>query len=491
MRSIIFLCLFFSQTALASFDVNRNIQDSYRHIINLEFDKANIILDNEESKNPSNGFIPLYRNYIDFLTIIITEDIDYFEQHKNLKDQRLAFLDDNCNESPYYLYSKAEIRLQWAFIKLKFEEFPTAAYEILRAYKLLQKNKKKFPEFTLNNKGLGLIHILLGVVPNDYYWILDLAGLDGDVSLGFRQLDTVLNDLSFNMYKDEVLFLLAFLQTNLGDNDAISKYYLDLIGDRYKDNLLLNFSAARLSYKLGLNNFCLNVLTNRPNNNRTIEFYYLDYLEGMCYLYKLDYSKAKLKFEYFLDNFQGVNYIKSANHKLAWIYFLEGDHQKKETYFKRVIFNGKASIDEDQVALKDAQNNYVTHSILLKARLLYDGGYYTLALVELNRLEKDVYIFSDLHQAEYWYRLARVKSKLDFDYLVIINDYKKVLVKKFANTNSYYVPMSALQIGLLYEQANNIKQAKYYFNKCLSMSGFDYERGIHQKAKSGLNRILH
>ena len=95
MRSIIFLCLFFSQTTLASFDVNRNIQDSYRHIINLEFDKANIILDNEQSKNPNNGFIPLYRNYIDFLTIIITEDIDYFEQHKNLKDQRLAFLDDN------------------------------------------------------------------------------------------------------------------------------------------------------------------------------------------------------------------------------------------------------------------------------------------------------------------------------------------------------------------------------------------------------------
>ena len=51
--------------------------------------------------------------------------------------------------------------------------------------------------------------------------------------------------------------------------------------------------------------------------------------------------------------------------------------------------------------------------------------------------------------------------------------------------------MSALQIGLLYEQENNMQQAKYYFNKCLSMSGFDYERGIHQKAKSGLSRILH
>ena len=49
--------------------------------------------------------------------------------------------------------------------------------------------------------------------------------------------------------------------------------------------------------------------------------------------------------------------------------------------------------------------------------------------------------------------------------------------------------MSALQIGLIYEKENNFKQAKYYFNQCLSISGFDYERGIHQKAKAGLARV--
>ena len=49
--------------------------------------------------------------------------------------------------------------------------------------------------------------------------------------------------------------------------------------------------------------------------------------------------------------------------------------------------------------------------------------------------------------------------------------------------------MSVLQIGLIYEQANDVKKAEESFNKCLSMSNFDYERGIHQKAKAGLDRI--
>ena len=57
------------------------------------------------------------------------------------------------------------------------------------------------------------------------------------------------------------------------------------------------------------------------------------------------------------------------------------------------------------------------------------------------------------------------------------------------NTNSYYVPMSALQIAIEYEKRGKKQKAKYYYNKCLSMKDFDYQRGIHQKAKAGLNRI--
>ena len=76
----------------------------------------------EESKNTTNGFIPLYKNYIDFLTIFISDDFEYFEAQESFKDVRLDLLDDNDINSPYYLYSKAEVNLQWSFSRIKFEQ---------------------------------------------------------------------------------------------------------------------------------------------------------------------------------------------------------------------------------------------------------------------------------------------------------------------------------------------------------------------------------
>ncbi len=72
MKKITLVFLFFSQLTFASFDMNENMQKSYSHIINLEFEKATILLAKEQSQNPKNGFIPLHKNYIDFLTILIT-----------------------------------------------------------------------------------------------------------------------------------------------------------------------------------------------------------------------------------------------------------------------------------------------------------------------------------------------------------------------------------------------------------------------------------
>jgi len=87
--------------------------------------------------------------------------------------------------------------------------------------------------------------------------------------------------------------------------------------------------------------------------------------------------------------------------------------------------------------------------------------------------------------------LARIKSKLNYEDVVVITNYQKSYDLGIADNQStnYYAPMSALQIGLIYEKQNKFNQAKIYFEKCLSLSDFDYERGIHQKAKVGLVRV--
>ena len=461
--------------------MNENMQKSYSHIVNLEFESAKKLLANEQSKNPTNGFIPLHQNYIDFLTIIIGEEKIYFDNAIQHKEVRMELLQSKNEDSPYYLYSQAEIHLQWAFSRLKFDQYSTAAYEFIKAYNLLEENQKIFPEFTLNKKGLGLIHALLGAVPEQFNWILNLAGLDGDVALGLSELDEVLNDKNFNMYENEVLFLLSFLQINLNENDAISQQYLNRIGDGYKENILLNFTAARLSDNLGENELTLKILEDKPSSLSAFPFYYLNYLQAMSYLYQLNYENAKQQFEVFLGDFKGLNYIKSAYHKLAWVAFLQKNYEKKNEYFAKVISEGNTSIDEDKVAMKDAEDIYFSSPVLLKARLLYDGGYYENAL-------NQIIAFEQIDNVEYWYRLARVKSKLEYKNNEIIAHYQKSYDLGKEST-AYYAPMSALQIALIYEKQNELDKAAIYFEKCLLMSDFDYERGIHKKAKSGLGRI--
>ena len=132
--------------------------------------------------------------------------------------------------------------------------------------------------------------------------------------------------------------------------------------------------------------------------------------------------------------------------------------------------------------MKDAESFYFSSPVLLKARLLYDGGYYKRALNQIIEFKK-------IDNIEYWYRLARIKSKLKFKNNEIIAHYEKSY-DLGKGTTAYYAPMSALQIALIYEKQNEINKAAIYFERCLSMSDFDYERGIHQNAKSGLARIL-
>ena len=462
------------------------MKQSYSHILNLEFGAANKLLQLEQKESPSNAILALHQNYIDFLTVLIGEDETFFENSKTLKSVRIDFIKNGDVSSPYYLYTQAELHLQWAFARLKFNEYLTAGYEIQKAYSLLEKNQEKFPDFKLNRKGLGLLHALVGSIPEKYLWVLNLVGMSGSVEVGLSELKSLLNDDELEMYHSEILFLITFLQLNMTNDEIAYKHLLNEIGEKYSDNYLLNFAAARLSHALGENELCIKVLENRPPAKEKYPFHYLDYLQGMSYLYMLDYERSEIYFKQFLKNFKGNNYIKSAYHKLAWIAFLRNNSVEELGFLKSIKSEGSLFIDEDKVALKEAKKNHINSPRLLRTRLLYDGGYYKKALLELTNTINlsDYTVFFD----EYYYRLACIQSKLNYTDEQIIAKYQKSFDLGKKSTN-YYAPMSALQIGLIYEKKNDTKNAVIYFEKCLSVSDFDYERGIHQKAKVGLVRV--
>lgn len=105
------------------------------------------------------------------------------------------------------------IHLQWAVARLKFKEYFTAAIEINKAYRLLEKNSEEFPNFLPNNISLGVLHIMIGMIPEKYHWILSIVSMEGSVVEGREELTMVLEqsnqNKTYNYLKTETLFTLV------------------------------------------------------------------------------------------------------------------------------------------------------------------------------------------------------------------------------------------------------------------------------------------
>ena len=79
MRLLTLIFLFFNQSIYGSFEMNENMRQSYSHIIKLEFEKANMFIEIEKLKTLKMDLLLYTKNYIDFLTIFITEDKKLFQ----------------------------------------------------------------------------------------------------------------------------------------------------------------------------------------------------------------------------------------------------------------------------------------------------------------------------------------------------------------------------------------------------------------------------
>ena len=144
---------------------------------------------------------------------------------------------------------------------------------------------------------------------------------------------------------------------------------------------------------------------------------------------------------------------------------------------------------EDQKANRDAERQFVAHPVLLEARLLYDGGYYDQALDRIQSIKFPDDFSNTDNNVEYWYRKARILQALNKDIISIQLCFQKSYNYGKDSKASYFAPMSALQLALLYEKTGDIEKSILYFKECLDIKDFDYQRGIHHKASIGLERV--
>ncbi len=487
--AVTFFFFILSTTTAQEVEITDGCKEAYHQIISLRFNHARQILSEEKEHNSENLFVPYLENYIDFLTVFISEDEEQFDWLEDNKSQRINRIKKLSDTSRYKNYMLGNIHLQWAVSRLKFKEYFTAAFEINKAYRLLEKNAENFPEFVPNNISLGVLHVMIGMVPNKYHWLLNLISMEGSVEQGRAELEFVIQQSSthevYAYLKNETLFYLGFIDLNINPDPVQIASLLTELEKEKNNNLLLSYLTANILMRTGRNDNALEILNDSKNIEGAFPFFFLDYLAGECYLRKLEFTAARESYNLFLKNFKGKNYIGDAYRKIAWTQLINNDSTAYKVYMQKVIELSNKDVDIDKEAFKEASTGVIPNIELIKSRLLFDGGYYTKADSLLQNI--DSASLNAIQTVEREYRLARVSHK--HGNMEKAKGYYEETIIMGSSYKKYYAGNSALQLGEIYESEGEKQRAVFYYRLCLGLDFDEYENSIHSKAKAGLERL--
>ena len=494
---VIFLSLLYSlvcassgwgQKSVRSFEFNQELQVIYENIILLELDQGRDEITRFKIKYPNNVLVYHIENYIDFFTCFIDEDEAHFNRIRDRKEERIDKLQTGDQSSPYYLFSQAEVLLQWSLVRLKFEEYVTALVEMNKAIKMLERNEELFPDFLPNKKSLSALHAMVGTIPAKYKNMLSwVSSFNGTIEQGYKEIQIVANNLTNEneIWRKEVVAIQALIELHLVNDKQAA--YRTVTGSQlaYQNNPLLCFIVANVCHKAGYNDQAIETLQSYKATETQHPLYYLDYLTGIYKLNRLD-SDSDQYIRRYLSYFKGNNYIKEAYQKLAWYeWALHGDFIEYKRNLRYCISEGSDLIDEDKQALSVAKSDRIPNRNMLKARLLDDGSYEEKALQLLQSIFDEKRTSEE--QIEYFYRSGRISQGLSKNNEAIAY-YERCIGLPFDGT-IYYQTAAALYIAQIYESKQEWKTAKGFYMMCMNLSPDQYKSSLHQKAKAGLQRI--
>jgi tetratricopeptide (TPR) repeat protein len=464
-------------------------QKIYESITSLRIPEAKGMIQQDKKANSSNLIYPLLESYADFYQLFLNEDKAEYGRFYPGFEQRIKLLEEGPKQSPFHLYSVALGHLHKSLIAIRFNKNFEAALDFRKAFLLFKENKKAYPNFTPNDVYLGLMTTVIGTIPKGYQWMANVLGMTGKIAEGNALVFKYINskDALSNLCRNEALFVYPYLVMNFEGNKKKTFDFIEKTDYDYTNNHLHAYMATNLYLNNQQSQKALQIAASINPSSAYLPLPFWELEKGYAYLNELKLEPSKAALQSFITHFKGQFYLKDAYEKLSWIAYIQGDQAKANSYRNMVIKNGNDITDADKQALQNAKKGTWPHPVLLRARLLSDGGYQNQALAILaGKTSKD--FDKDADKTEFAYRLGRIYDLAGQPDQAI--QFYKSAIEKGANQPEYFAARAALQIGLIYEQKGNPTLAITFFNTCLEMKNHAFKNSLDQKAKTGIQRCL-
>jgi tetratricopeptide (TPR) repeat protein len=487
--ALVFMAILISAWANAEkvFDYNGTCQQAYQEITKLKMESGLALIAKAKQQNPNNLIAVMLEDYTEFFQLFFNEDPADLQKMMPHFNERLNAIAEGPKSSPYYNFCLSTIRIHKAAIEIKFGQNWNAGWDFRKAFLLLKENRKNHPNFILDEMMTGSLYAIIGTLPSGYKWLASILGLKGSIAEGMALLRkfTYSEDPWAKLYSNESAFIYPFLLFYIENKreEAVAfaqQKKLDIV-----NNHLLCYMAANLAINNKQTAIAGVMMQNRNMSNDYLKLSLWDFEMGYVKLYHLELNEAIKYLEQFQKDFKGNFYRKDANSKLSYAYYLQGNMVKAVATRNEILKKGATDTDADKKALKDARSGIWPNAILLKSRLLNDGGYHKEALAVLAGKKLESFT-TDEDKLEFCYRVARIYDDLGkkeeaikaYQTAIVLGEHRK----------EYYAARAALQIGQIYEERGQKALAITYYQKCLDMGDHEFKDSLDQRAKSGIGR---
>lgn len=486
----IFSFLLFQKLAHAAeyvFDFNANCHKAYSQLMALQNEEATETLKVELTKNPNN-LIPIYlADYADCLELLFNGDEKKLSLLKQKQAERLTLIEQGKEDSPWYLFCRANIQLHWALVHLRFGDHFKAATKFRKSFLLLKENRNQFPDFEENKVLFGLEQAVAGAIPDNYKWLGALLGIKGNIKKGVAELATYLNTHKEGTaaMQEEAMIYYAYLKFYLQSNPETAWRYINGSQFDEQNNLMRSFVKANLALNFRKAEIAFSILKKAEQIQGNEHYPILKYELAEAMLAKLD-PKSVALYQQFLKEYKGQYFVKDALLKTAWMAYLQNNTKEANTILENVKSKGNSATDADKQAQSFAEKPTWPLKSLLETKLLFDGGYYQKAQATLQQIDKKQ--LGQTHNVlEYNFRYGRLFEELKNEEKALL--FYNATIQLGRNRKEYYAARAALHKGFIYERKGNVALALAAFKDCLSMRNHDFQSSIDQLAKAGLNRL--
>ena len=458
---------------------------AYRLALKLKVDSARRLTTAPAAGPDAEAQRLLVQSMADFVECMVREDDDPPPGLDEAMAARLDALADLPDRSPWPAYALAEAYLHRGLVLARYGHEVKAAYLLTKAYTRTKDVRRRWPAFRPARKSMGIYKMVLGLAPPlKDNWMLKMLGLRGDVDGGLADLQAAADSTNAQQPEATLLYSMAqmYVRRQPEQGRALLLRYVNNEPDDLA-GLALLATVYQQGQQHGRAQAALRYMRPAPGH---LPFYYPLLLEGDLHLQALHTDSAIVPLERYLAVCSRKRLVKQLHYKLFVAYYLQGDSATANAHFYAIATDGEVGTDQDRYALHFHKRGIVPDKRLLRARLLYDGGFDERAQRTLDSvLPHQLRTVSEL--AELQYRRARLaqrrKDTSAAERLFLLT------ISTAGADPSYYAPNACLQLGRIAYARKQWEAARGWFARVRTYPDHEYKQGLDEQAQAWLGRV--